>query len=187
MEETMKTALLLIDLQNDYFPQGKMELVGVDIAGQTAKKLLEHFRDTNQTVIHIQHISTRPTATFFLPNTTGAEIHESIKPIKDEMVVIKNAPHSFLKTSLLETLQGLNIKKLVIAGAMTHMCIDATTRAAKDLDFECTLIHDACATRDLSFNEVTVPAMQVHTAFLSALSYAYANVISTEQFLNSFL
>ena len=179
----MKTALLLIDLQNDYFPNGKMELVGIDTASQNAKSLLEHFRSTSQPIIHIQHISTRPTATFFLPDTRGAEIHESVKPIHGETVIKKNSPNSFQKTDLLKTLQNLNTKKLVIAGAMTHMCIDATTRAAKDLDFECTLIHDACATRDLTFNEITVPALQVHTAFLSALSYAYANVISTEQFL----
>ncbi len=179
----MKTALLLIDLQNDYFPNGKMELVGIDNASQNTKSLLEHFRSTNQPVIHIQHISTRPTATFFLPDTIGAEIHENIKPTHGETVIVKNFPNSFQKTELLKTLQTLNVKKLVIAGAMTHMCIDAATRAAKDLDFECTLIHDACATRDLTFNEITVPALQVHTAFLSALSYAYANVVSTEKFL----
>ena len=67
---------------------------------------------------------------------------------------------------------------------MSHMCIDATTRAAADLGFSCTVIHDACATRDLVFGETVIPAAQVHGAFMAALAPIYARVVSLEEFLS---
>ena len=65
---------------------------------------------------------------------------------------------------------------------MSHMCIDATTRAAVDFGFPCTVIHDACATRDLVFGGLTIPAAQVHGAFMAALA-PYARVLSLEEYL----
>ena len=177
----MTQALLLIDIQNDYFPDGAMELVGSFAAAVQAGKLLQAFRQKAMPVIHIQHISTRPGSTFFLPNTAGVQIHESVEPDNGEAVFPKHYPNSFRETGLFEYLHEHQVSQLVIAGMMTHMCIDTTSRAANDLGFQCVLAHDACATRALSFNGVTVSAESVQTAFLAALNGLFAKVLSVEE------
>lgn len=174
----MTTALLIVDIQNDYFPGGAMEVVGAAAAATQAAKLLAAFRQQTRPIIHVQHIAARPGATFFLPDTHGAEIHESVRPGPDETVLQKHFPNSFRETPLLEHLRSLGTSQLVIAGMMTHMCIDTTTRAAADLGFKCFLAHDACATRDLSFNGKQVPAESVQTAYLAALNGLFARVLS---------
>lgn len=181
----MTQALLIVDIQNDYFPGGAMELDGSAQAADRAGRLLRHFRQASKPVVHIQHLSTRPGATFFLPDTKGAEIHPSVAPIDGETVFRKNYPNAFRDTPLLEHLRQHRIDQLVIAGMMTHMCIDTTTRAAADLGFQCFLAHDACATRSLSFGGTTVPAAQVHAAFLAALNGAFAKVQPVEQLCTS--
>lgn len=174
----MTTALLLIDIQNDYFPGGAMELVGSPEAGDRAASLLAAFRVKALPVFHVQHISTRPGAKFFLPDTRGVEIHESVAPVDGETVVRKHFPNSFRDTSLLEQLRARQIATLVIGGMMTHMCVDTTVRAAADLGFECRLAHDACATRDLAFGGKQVAAADVQTAFIAALNGLFAKVQS---------
>jgi nicotinamidase-related amidase len=177
----MTKALLLIDIQNDYFPGGAMELANSSAAGVKAGKLLQAFRQRALPIIHMQHISTRPGATFFLPDTVGVEIHESVTPAGSETVFQKNYPNSFRETPLLAHLRDRRISQLVIAGMMTHMCVDSTTRAATDLGFPCVLAHDACAARALSFGGATVSAEDVHTAFLAALNGLFAKVLSVEE------
>jgi nicotinamidase-related amidase len=177
----MAKALLLIDIQNDYFPGGAMELVGSPQAGIQAGKLLAAFRQKSLLLIHIQHISARPGATFFLPDTAGVQIHESVAPIAGETVFQKTFPNSFRETPLLEHLRKLEVTQLVIAGMMTQMCIDTSTRAAADLGFQCLLAHDACATKALSFGGATVSAGNVQTAFLAALNGLFARVLSVEE------
>ena len=174
----MKTGLVLVDIQNDYFAGGSMELVGMDAAAGKASAVLAYFRERNLPVYHIQHLSTRPGATFFIPGTDGAATHASVTPEKGESLIQKNFPNSFRETTLLETLRDDTIEELVICGAMSHMCIDATTRAAFDLGFSCTVISDACATRDLQFEGKSVPAKNVHAAFMAALAVPYASVVS---------
>ncbi len=177
----MTKALLLIDIQNDYFPGGAMELAGSSVAGAKAGELLQAFRQKALPIIHIQHISTRPGGAFFLPNTLGVQIHESVAPTSCEAVFQKNFPNSFRETPLLDHLRDRQISQLVIAGMMTHMCIDTTTRAAADLGFQCVLAHDACAARALSCGGATVSAENVHTAFLAALNGFFAKVLSVEE------
>jgi nicotinamidase-related amidase len=171
------TALLLVDIQNDYFPGGRMELVGSVEAGRKAAEVLSAFRSSGWPVVHVRHESVKPGASFFLPGTAGAEIHESVRPLPGEVVATKHTPNSFRETGLKERLESLAVGRLVIAGMMTHMCVDATTRAAFDFGFECTVLSDACATRDLTFDGRTVAAADVHTAFLAALGSAYARVV----------
>ena len=179
----MKTALLLIDIQNDYFEQGTMTLVGAEKAAANAGLILDRTRADGLPVIHIQHIATRPTATFFLPDTAGAQIHAAVKPLPSEKVVVKHYPNSFRETELLEYLKTNEIENLVVCGMMTHMCVDATVRAAKDYGYNCTLIGDACATKNLEINGETVKAKDVHNSFLAALEYYYADVKTTEEYL----
>jgi nicotinamidase-related amidase len=181
----VKQALLLVDIQNDYFPGGKMELAGSLEAGEKAKALLTFFRNRGLPVIHIQHLSVRPGAAFFLPDTAGVEFHETVKPREGETVFRKNYPNSFRQTPLLEYFRQTDITRLVIAGMMTHLCIDATTRAAFDLGFECLLAHDACAARTLSFGNLSVPAEQVHTAFVAALHGIFAQASATSDLLST--
>lgn len=180
----MNTGLILVDIQNDYFPGGHMELVGIEEAAAKAWQLLSQFRKNNQPTFHIQHIAARKGATFFLPNTKGAEIHDVIKPLREELVIQKHYPNSFRETPLLEELNKAEVKRLVICGAMSHMCIDATTRAAADFGFECVVIHDACATRNLEFAGKTIHAEQVHGSFMAALAAVYAKVVSVKEFLS---
>lgn len=179
----MNTALILVDIQNDYFPGGKMELEGSLEASQKAGELLAFFRQEQFPLVHIQHVSLRPDATFFLPDTPGVQTHERVKPIQGERVIQKNYPNSFRNTPLLNALQEQQIKRLVIAGMMTHMCIDATTRAATDLGFECWLASNACATRALTFQDSTIPAELVQGAFLAAINGTYARVMTTSEIL----
>ena len=126
--------------------------------------------------MHVQHLSNRPGATFFLPETAGAETHESVRPLPGEKLVRKHTPNSFRDTDLLAHLQANGVERLVIAGMMTHMCIDATVRAAFDHGFACSLAGDACATRALALGDRTIPAAQVHEAFLAALGGLYAKL-----------
>jgi nicotinamidase-related amidase len=177
----MQQVLLLVDIQNDYFLGGAMELAGSPAAGSKAGRLLRSFRQSGRPIVHIQHVSTRPGATFFLPGTPGVQIHPSVEPEAGEVVFQKNFPNSFRGTPLLEHLRGLQATQLVIAGMMTHMCIDTTTRAAADLGFQCVLASDACATRSLSFGRVTVSAENVQSAFLAALSGSFASVLRVEE------
>ncbi|HKU46181.1 MAG TPA: cysteine hydrolase family protein [Burkholderiales bacterium] len=175
------TALLVIDIQNDYFPGGAMELEGADAAGSKAAAAIGRFRKEGKPVIHVRHLSVRPGSTFFLPGTKGAEIHAAVTPQGNEVVVEKNFPNSFRGTGLKAELDQLNIKNLVVAGMMTHMCVDATVRHAADLGYKITLLGDACATRAQSYGGEKVPARQVHAAFLAALNGFYAKVVQTHE------
>lgn len=175
----MTTALLLIDIQNDYFAGGKMPLEGMEAAAENARALLAAFRARDLPVIHIRHLSVRPGSTFFVPGTTGAETHALVAPASGEKVIEKNFPNSFRNTTLADELRAGGIENLVIAGAMSHMCVDATVRAAFDLGFRCTVAHDACATRALEFAGTAIPASAVQGAFMSALRVPYANVVGT--------
>ena len=182
--QNMKTALIIIDIQSDYFDNGTMPLVGSDKASNNAKLILESFRTDSLPIIHIQHIATRPTATFFLPNTKGAEIHNDVRPIGKEKLIVKHYPNSFRETELLDYLKGEKITDLVICGMMTHMCVDATTRAAKDFGLNIILIGDACATKDQEINGQIVKAEEVQKSFLAALNYFYATVMTTSNYLS---
>ena len=180
-----KKALLVIDIQNDYFEKGAWELVGSKEASIQARKLMAYFRANNLPIVNIQHIAADVRAPFFQPNTFGVEIHENVRPLEGEKVIQKNYPNSFRDTELLNYLNSNDVTELVITGMMSHMCVDATTRAAKDLGFECTVIADACASRDLELGGKTVKADDVHTAFISALTFFYATVTTTDEYINA--
>lgn len=180
----MSTALIIVDIQKDYFPNGKMELSNPEGAAANAAKVLDWFRkNQKENIFHVQHVASDPAMGFFLPDTEGAEIHEAVQPLENESIIIKHFANSFLQTELESQLKDKGITKLVVAGMMTHMCIDATVRAAVDLGYKTTLIEDACATRELTYQDKVVSAEQVHYAFVGALQGMYAEVTSTEAFL----
>lgn len=179
------TALLLIDFQNDYFSSfdgACFPLNGIEEASSKALKILNHFRKNNLKLIHIRH-EFEISGPFFKKGTRGASIHESVKPIEKEVVITKNYANSFKNTNLKEVLESLNVKSLIIVGAMSHMCIDACTRVAKDYGYDCTVVSDACATRDLEFEGEIIPSNYVHGAFMAALGASYAKIVKTENIL----
>ncbi|WP_163868820.1 cysteine hydrolase family protein [Myxococcus eversor] len=176
-------ALLLIDIQNDYFPGGRFELDGTDAAATQARAALDFFRERDVPVIHVRHESPQPGAPFFLPGTPGAQIHSRVEPRPGEAVVLKHFPNSFRETDLQERLRALGVKHLVVTGMMTLMCVDATVRAAADQGYTVTVLPDACAARALEFNGQKVSAPDVHAAFLAALGMGYARLVPTAEFL----
>ncbi|MEN9752815.1 MAG: hypothetical protein RL670_506, partial [Actinomycetota bacterium] len=172
----MTRALLIIDIQNDYFVGGKMQLVGAEQAAQNAAAILAIFRASGDAVVHVQHVAKSPTATFFLPDTEGVEIHSSVAPADGEPVVVKHFPNSFRETQLADMLAKLGVTNLTVVGMMTHMCVDTTVRAANDLGFNVTLVGDACATLDLTHDGATAAAADVQTAYLAAIDGSFAKV-----------
>ena len=172
----MNRALLIVDMQNDYFPGGKMELAGIKEAGANVSRLLAMFRAKELPIFHIQHLSINPGATFFLPDTDGVKIHVSVTPEDDELVIRKHYPNSFRETVLLEELQSRAIQELVVCGAMSHMCIDSTVRAGFDLGLSCVVVTDGCATRDLTYDGHVIEADQVHGAYMASLAAVFATV-----------
>jgi nicotinamidase-related amidase len=183
MEAPLNTALLIIDIQNDYFPGGKMELEGALAAGQKAGALLQCFREHGGKHIHIQHESRRTGATFFIPGTDGIRIHDCVAHFEGEPIVHKQYPNSFRETDLLQQLKSWNIERVVICGMMTHMCVDATVRAAADFGFQVIVVEDACATRALSYGETAVPAAHVQAAFLAAFK-SYGTIMTMEDVIS---
>jgi nicotinamidase-related amidase len=167
-----KSALLLIDIQDFYFPGGKSALVEPEKAALNAAKLLEKFRAEKKTVIHVRHNS-----------EPGGKINEIVKPEPTEMIFTKNAVNCFVGTDLLNYLKLNNVDTVVICGMQTHMCVEAATRAAKDYGFACILIHDACATKDLKFGEKVIKAEDVHYSTLATLK-SYAKVESTQEYFS---
>ncbi|MBV6396563.1 MAG: Streptothricin hydrolase [Anaerolineales bacterium] len=176
----MKTALLVIDIQNDYFPGGKYPLVNPLEAARKAYMVLQCFREHGGYHVHIQHVEQEPDAAFFVSGERGTDIHDSAAHFEGEPIVQKHYPNSFRETNLLELLRGWGIERVIVTGMMTHLCVDATARAAADFGFEVIVAADACATRELTHAGTTVPAEQVHAAFLAALE-SYGRVMTSEQ------
>jgi nicotinamidase-related amidase len=176
----MNTALLLIDIQKEYFPGGRRELVEPLKAAEKAYMLLQCFREHNGHHVHIQHVAIRPDATSFISGDRGTDIHDAAAHFEGEPIIQKHYPNSFRETNLLEMLRGWGIERVVICGMMTHMCVDATARAAADFGFQVLIAEDACATMDLKFGETLIPAEHVHKAFMAALK-SYGQVLTAEQ------
>lgn len=168
----VKTALLIVDIQKFYFPGDGPGLYHAEEASLAAKEVLKIFRDRKQLVVHVRHKSTK-----------GFDIHPNVAPLQDEKVITKEEVNSFYKTDLLEYLKKNNITRLVIIGMQTQMCLEGAVRAAHDYGFECIVVHDACATRDVNFGGSTVKAEDVQTAVLATLSSGrYADIIDLKYF-----
>ncbi len=172
--DTVKTALLIVDVQEFYFPGDGPGLVNVQQAADAAGKVLKVFRDKNMTVVHIRHQASK-----------GFEIHKSVEPISGEKVITKKEVNSFLGTDLLDYLKINSITRLVVIGMQTHMCLEAAVRAGHDYGFQCIVIKDACATKDLKFDGKVIGADDVHNSTFATLTAGgYSRVISLTEFLN---
>ncbi len=179
-----KQALIIVDIQNDYFTGGKWTLHNIESVAANSAEILNSFRKREKPVFHVQHINETKTAPFFVEGSNGADIHPSAAPLDDEPLFVKSTVNPFASTNLLEALKQQSIEEVVIVGAMSHMCIDATARSAVDYGFKTVVIEDASASKDVEFNGQVVPAEQVHNAFMAPLAFAYADVTTTNAFLN---
>ena len=177
----MTHALLIIDIQRDYFPGGAYPLVGPEDAARAASTVLDAYRAAGAPVVHVQHVWDAPDAAFMKPGTDGVEIHPSVAPTGDEPVVTKAFPNSFIETDLETQLRDRGIDTVVVAGMMTSMCVDSTVRAGAERGFTMRVIHDACAAPDLALGTTAVPGASVHAAFVAALADGFAEVVSSEQ------
>ncbi|MFA6582107.1 MAG: cysteine hydrolase family protein [Paludibacter sp.] len=167
-----KTALLIVDIQDFYFPGDGPGLVNAEGAALKAKEILEIFREKKQLVVHVRHKASR-----------GFEINKNVEPLSTEKVITKTEVNSFKGTDLLEYLKKNDISRLIIIGMQTQMCVEAAVRAGHDLGFECVLIQDACATRDLKFADKVVKAEDVQTGTLATfIDGGYAKVIDFAKF-----
>ena len=178
-----KRALVLIDIQNDYFPGGKWTLSGIESAADNAARLIAAARAAGDLVVHVRHEFPSADAPFFAPGSPGAQIHPKVRNLEDEPVILKHHVNSFRETDLKALLDRHGVGELVICGAMSHMCVDAGARAASDLGYRCVVVHDACATRDQEFEGAVITAEQVHAAFMVALRFGYAKLVTTEEYL----
>ncbi len=167
-----KTALIIVDIQNFYFPGEGPGLVNAEEASLAAKEVLRKFRVEKQLIVHVRHQSKK-----------GFEIHQNVVPLPGEKVITKEEVNSFYKTDLLEYLKTNEVSRLVIIGMQTHMCLEAAVRAAHDYGFECLVVQDACATKDMKFGDKTVKAEDIHTAVLATLTNGgYAKVLDLSEF-----
>lgn len=184
MQTGPKTALLLIDLQTDYFPGGRWALEDAEAAGGKAAGALAQARVMGMPIFHVRHEAPEGFP-LLAKGTHGAKIHPCVEPREKEAVIIKTHPNSFLGTNLQEQLQGAGIKQLVVVGMMTNNCVDSTVRGAVELGYGCTTLHDACAAMAFEFQGEAIPASQVHAVFMAELAFAYGKVLSVEEWLES--
>ena len=169
------SALILIDIQNTY-RRGKMQLTNVEPAILEAQKLLVLARNLKIPVIHIQH-----DAGIGSPYDISADIGgiaAEVAPIAGEKVIVKNYPNAFVETSLDAELKTLGVHHLVLAGFMTHMCINSTAHGAFNLGYAPTVVASATATRPLlSIHGKVLSAEEVHLGALASTRDLYAVVV----------
>lgn len=173
-----ESALVMIDCQNTY-RRGVMALEGVEAALEEAARLLARAREAGAPVIHIQHDS-GPGSPYDVRAEIG-QIADVVAPREGEPVITKHFPSSFEQTDLHERLSKLGAKNLVLAGFMTHMCVNSTARASFNLGYRTTVCASATATRVLpSPLGGIIPAKVVHEAALAALADLFAVVAGKE-------
>lgn len=180
-----KQGLIVVDLQNEYLPTGKLPLAGIETAAANAARTIADARNKNTPIIHIRHEFANGEVPVFVPGTDGVKIQPAVTPTDNEPVIVKNHINAFRDTDLRKQLESYGIEEITVVGAMSHMCIDAIVRAAVDMGYPTTVLHDACATLDLEFNGVKIPAAQVHAAMMAAFAFGYATVKSTDEYLNT--
>lgn len=169
------TALLVIDIQDFYYPGGALPLAGPEAAGANAAKLLAAARAKGAFIVHVGHNA-----------KAGRGFHADVAPLPGETVVMKDDINAFKGTDLQAKLQAAGVQRLVICGMQTHMCVEAASRAASDLGYEVLVVADACATRDLAYGDTKIPAAQVHAATLATLSGNYAKIVTVDEGCGAF-
>lgn len=177
----MKPALLVIDVQNEYFaPHGKRVLPEGEKALDQIQALLNEARKAGLPIIHITHESLPPESPVFRAGTPGSEPHAAISVLPGERHILKHFPGSFSQTPLEAYLRQVGADTVIVCGFMTHLCCDTTTRQARERGFNVLFASDATATRDLTVNGQTVPYSTIQQATLAVMT-AFSTVLSTTE------
>ena len=172
-----RAALIMIDCQNTY-RQGLMQLAGVEAALEEAGRLLERARRLGTPIFHIQHDS-GPGSPYDIRSDIGA-IAAPVAPRAGEAVIVKHYPNSFVGTDLEQHLRTAGVESVILAGFITHMCVNSTARGAFNLGFRPTIVAGATATRELPTAEGgVVSAADVQRASLAMLGDLFAVVVQT--------
>jgi len=141
------SALIIIDAQNEY-AEGKLKVSNVAQSRQAIASLLEKYRKSNGSVVHVKH-SVPEGAPVFTPKTALAEEFEELAPKDGEKVIEKLHPSAFADTPLHDYLQGLGQKKIVLTGYMAHVCVSTTARDGARLGYDVLIAEDAVGDRDI--------------------------------------
>lgn len=174
--DAAKTAVVFIDYQNEY-RQGPLALPDEVLASEAARRLRAWADRVGIAVIHVLHRAPA-TAPIFAPDTRGAAPIEGLAPAAGETVIYKHLPSAFTGTGLAEVLQAAGSETLLIAGYMTHNCVDSTAREAFHRGYRVGVVADASATRDLpGLAGNTIPATTVHAAVLAGLGDRIAEIV----------
>jgi nicotinamidase-related amidase len=169
------SALVMIDCQNTY-RSGIMQLTGVEEALQEAQKLLHMARALKIPVFHIRH-DAGPGTPYDVNAPIGA-IADEVAPVAGEAVITKNYPNAFIQTDLDAQLKAAGVKNLVLAGFMTHMCINSTAHGAFNLGYNVAVVASATATRPLqAANGKVLSAQEVHDGAIASTRDLYAAII----------
>jgi nicotinamidase-related amidase len=176
------TALIVMAMQRDYLPGGKIPLPDMDRAVERAATLIALFRASHMPVIHVRHLEQDPAVGFLLEGTPGTDIEPRVAPQGEEMLITKHYPNAFRDTTLAKVLHMQGATELFFCGATSNRCVDSTVRAAFDMGYHCTVIEDACAAAGLEFAGKVIPATQVHGVFMAALASACGEVVDLKTF-----
>lgn len=169
-----QSTLVMVDCQNTY-REGVMALAGVEAALDEARLLLERARELGIPIFHIQH-DAGAGSPYDLESDLG-QIADKVAPQGDEPVITKTHPNAFVNTELHDRLRARGAQNLVLAGFMTHMCVNSTARGAFNLGYNPAVVASATATRDLRNGEQTVPANVMQQASLAAIADLFGVVV----------
>jgi nicotinamidase-related amidase len=165
----MNKALLLIDLQNDYFPGGKFPLWNTAAVLTNIEQAIKAARTKGIPVIHIQHIAKTGIAPFFNQGTAGAKIHPRLlAAAPDAPIVVKEYADSFVGTKLEEMLSGLGVDELLVCGMMTQNCVTHTAISKSAEKYKVSILPDCCTTVDEMLHNIALHALSTRVALVPA-------------------
>ncbi|HCN66537.1 MAG TPA: cysteine hydrolase [Pseudomonas sp.] len=173
-------SLLIIDAQNEYL-SGPLALSGMEAATANIALLLEAARKAKRPVVHVRHLGT--VGGMFDPQGPRGEFIAGLEPTGDEVVIEKRMPNAFNDTRLREALETQGHLDLIVCGFMSHSSVSTTVRAAKDYGFRCTLVEDACATRDLPTANGVISAADVQRTEMAIMNDNFATLAQTKNLI----
>ncbi len=178
-----QTAVIVIDIQNEYFPGGKMPIPDGMKALQNSKRIVEFAHKNGMPVFFVRHLGAAD-GPLFAKDSRFAEFHKDLQPGKNDRVISKTTPSSFVGTDLQQQLDALGIKQLIVTGLMTHMCISSTARDAVPLGYSVIIPEDATATRDLAtWDNKVVDHKILQQSALAAVADVFAEIKTTDAVL----
>ncbi|KAG1472293.1 hypothetical protein G6F56_001629 [Rhizopus delemar] len=181
-------ALIVVDVQNDYFPDGKFPTCSPIETAEACAQLIKKFREEEKEVVFVQHVPKEENGKvhpFFSPGTHGVEIHDSVKPLSTEKIITKYDMSGFVRTNLKEYLISKGVKKLIVVGMMIHNCVNATVYSGVDEGFDCIVVEEAVNTFDQPLNGKIIKAEQIKESFLAGIQFAYSKVYKLQEVLEN--